>query len=151
MKKLVLLLILLVAVLSPAAAAKGDISAGLALGQPSGITGTYELEDQLSVDGLVAFRFGSNSVYLRAVASYEITEFAIEDLKFYPYAGAGVGFNIGNSFGLDVVAPVGVSYYFDDPPIELFLEVTPGLDLMDLGGTPFSIGGSLGARYRLDF
>jgi hypothetical protein len=150
MKKLVLLLILLIAVLSPAAAAKGDISAGLSLGQPSGITGTYLLDDQLSVDGLVAFRFGSNSVYLRAVASYEITEFAIENAKFYPYAGAGAGLDIGNTIGLDVVVPVGVSYYFDDPPIEVFLEVTPSLDLMDLGGAPFYLGGSIGARYKLN-
>lgn len=149
MKKLVLLLILLVAVLSPAAAAKGDISAGLALGEPSGITGRYVLEDKLSIDGLAAFSFVGNSLYLRATAAYEIAEFAIEDLKFYPYAGGGVGMSIGGGFGLDIVAPVGVSYYFDDPAIEVYLEVAPRVDLVN--SFKFNIGGALGGRYKLDF
>jgi hypothetical protein len=149
MKKFVLLLVLLIAVLSPAAAAKGDISAGIALGEPSGITGNYDLEDQLSVDALVAFRFASNSMYLRGVASYEVTEFAIEDLKFYPYVGVGLGASIGSPFGLEIVAPVGVSYYFDDPPIEVYLEAAPSVDIMD--GFSFHMGGALGARYKLDF
>lgn len=153
MKKIGILFVLLVILISPAAAADGDISVGLGLGQPSGLTGKYVIDDQLSANMLLAFRFGSattgGAMSIRTAVSYNVTEVAIENAYFYPYVGGGVDVMIGNdAFGLGAVAPVGFSYYFDDPPIELYAEVVPGVSFTQ-GTDPFYVGGGIGGRYRL--
>ncbi|MCF7934140.1 MAG: hypothetical protein K9M84_09900 [Spirochaetia bacterium] len=151
MKKCMLILLVCLAVVAPLAAAgnEGDISVGVLLGQPLGLTGKYVINDDLSVAALVGVAGGALAIH--ADGHYGFDAFTIEDIDLYPYVGAGVqlGLATGNfSMGLNV--PVGISYYIADPAIEVYLELVPGLNLVNpfFG---FNFGGGIGARYHLDF
>ncbi|MGM0432079.1 MAG: hypothetical protein ACQEQU_05140 [Spirochaetota bacterium] len=155
MKKLGIIFLLVVILISPVAASgeAGDISVGLALGQPSGLTGKFMMDDKLSTNVLTAFRFGSSTtsgaMLVRAAVSFDVADVAIENADFYPYVGGGIDVMMGDTFGLGVVAPLGISYYFDDPPIEVYAEVVPGLSFTS-GTDPFYVGGGIGGRYSLN-
>lgn len=61
MKKCMLILLVCLAVVAPLAAAgnEGDISVGVLLGQPLGLTGKYVINDDLSVAALVGVAGGA--------------------------------------------------------------------------------------------
>lgn len=148
MKKIVVLLVLLIAVLSPVLAKEGDISAGAVLGEPFGVTGRYDLGNQLSVDALVGYGVAGKNLDIRADVLYNYLEFAIEDVDLYPYAGGGIGLGFGSAFELGLKFPVGISYFITDPAIEVYAEVVPGLNFYPFGAT---FTGGVGGRYALDF
>jgi hypothetical protein len=60
--------------------------------------------------------------------------------------GAGIGFGAGDEWvALAVRIPVGISYQFPSAPIDIFLELVPGLKLYDR--TAFVFGLTLGGRF----
>lgn len=152
MKKLVLIVLLVLTVFVPLTAAgapvqEGDISAGVLLGQPFALTGKYVIDKELSAEAVIGVGVGSG-LSIRADVMYNFLEFAIEDIDLYPYAGGGLNINLGSGFGLGLAFPVGVAYYFDDYPIEVYLELTPGLNI--IGGFNATFGGGIGGRYSFD-
>jgi hypothetical protein len=151
MKKWMLILLACLVVVAPLAAVgnEGDISVGVLLGQPLGLTGKYVIDNDLSVAALVGV--DKKALAIHVDGHYAFDSLSIEDIDLYPYVGAGVqlGLATGNfSMGLNV--PVGISYYIADPAIEVFLELVPGLNLVN-PFFDFNFGGGIGARYHLDF
>jgi len=151
MKKTLLVLVLLAAFVFPAAAESftDDLSVGAAVGEVLAATGKYQIDDSLSAAVFTGFAVGRNQLYLKGEANYAMAdwEFAIENANFYPYVGGGAtAFLLGN-FNIGVNGIVGVSYYFDDMPLEVFLELGPGVTFLDGIGLDYS--GHLGARYAL--
>jgi len=158
MKKTLLVLVLLAAFVFPAAAESftNDLSVGAAVGSSFTATAKYEFDDALSAAAFVGTPLGDNFLYFRGEANYDMAdwEFAIENAKFYPYVGGGatvLAFGDGG-FKLAADGLLGVSYYFDDMPLEVFLELGPGLILLQ--GSEFALdfdynGFFLGARYAL--
>ncbi len=152
MKRILVILVVCLAVVMPITAAEpvsdvGDISVGLALGVPSGVSAKYVFDDNISFDAVVGYGLSAKPVVLRTDALYGFDKFTIGTVDLYPYVGGGlnVGFFNGFSFGIDV--PAGISYHFDNPAVEIFLEVVPGITVIPFD---FSFSGGIGARYTLD-
>ncbi len=153
MKKVLLVVALILVVALPLSAAKYDKSNGIGIGLSggypvSGIAVKYGMDD-LRVVGTLGYRLGS-ALSLEAGAQYDVAEFDIEDIPFYVNVGVTGAMHIGfgGGFGLSVNVPVGVSYFFEEYPIEVFLKVAPGVRVRPTIG--FDIGASLGGLYYLD-
>ncbi len=157
MKKIVLVLLLTLAILMPAVAGnsmveKGDISVGVSLGEPFGVTAKYGLGEDLidgfdlTAEGVLGFGI-SNGLSVRGNLLWNYTEIAIDTVDLYPYVGAGLGLNFGSGFGMGLAFPIGISYYFEEYPIEVYAEIVPSFDIVPFGA---SIAGGIGGRYKLD-
>lgn len=153
MKKLFLICMIVLAVAAPVfadghKAKEGDIAVGLALGEPSGITATYELGDDLSAKALVAFSFGSSKLNIKPGIEYAFSKFSIDKIDLYPYAGADLAVGLIGDFSLGAHIAGGVTYYLEDPELEIFLELAPGFNL--LPSAKFDFDGAIGVRLPLD-
>ncbi|NQU87506.1 MAG: hypothetical protein HQ541_17270 [Mariniphaga sp.] len=147
MKKLLILAVLLLAIIIPVTAADTngkDFGVGLYLGSPLGITAKYDLDDELSIVGGLGFGGG---LIISGGVQYNFVDFSIEDLDFNAYFGGNLGITFGTQFNISFEVPVGISYYFKDPAIEVFLEVGPAFNFVTLDAG--AVGG-IGARYELD-
>ena len=147
MKKVLILAILLIAIIIPAAAADTngkDFGVGLYLGSPLGVTAKYDLDQELCVVGGLGFGSG---LTISGGVQYNFTDFNIEDLNFNVYFGGNVHIVFGTTFDIGLEVPVGISYYLADPSIEIFLEAGPVFNFLTLSAG--AIGG-IGARYELD-
>jgi len=151
MKKVLIILTLVLIIALPLSAANyakpNGVGAGLTLGYPTGLTGRYGMDD---------FRFlgnftwdYSNGFYFDVGVLYDITEVTIANLPIYINAGVQTGIGIAETkFQFSVNAIIGASYYFEDVPIELFLNLAPGVAIMPSLG--FSPKGGLGAIWYFD-
>lgn len=127
--------------------------AGLFLGEPTGITLKGYVSRQLAIDGFASWSFVDEAVTFIADATYDFFDIPVKSQHFtIPfYAGFGGklaldrgGRNDGKTlFGLRV--PVGVAMDFVKYPIEIFLEVAPGVELIP--ATDPDVTGGLGARF----
>lgn len=146
-----------------AGAREGELGAGLTLGDPTGITAKYWLDEQAAVDAAVAWslddqRFNLHADYL--LHSFE--QMKGEPLQWaYHYGiGARVKFadnNSGNDNGksednnkedasLGVRFPLGLDFYPTQlPRLEFFVEIAPVLDVIP--DTDFDLEFGIGARF----
>ncbi|MEA1896751.1 MAG: hypothetical protein U9N53_03695 [Bacteroidota bacterium] len=69
----------------------------------------------------------------------------VNEGKLPLYFGLGLKLGFGNDVHIGIRVPIGLNYMFDDVPIDIFVEVAPGLQLTP--ATAFDIDGGLGARY----
>ena len=61
------------------------------------------------------------------------------------YFGLGLKLGFGNDVKIGIRVPIGLDYMFDTVPIDIFVEIAPGLQLTP--ATAFDLDGGLGARY----
>ena len=151
MKKLFLALALLV--VSPLAHAQEGTGIGVVLGSPNGLTARHWIESDRSIEGALGWaitegRFQVNVNYL----FHQPEVLAVGDGALDLFYGAGVSLRTrsGAQNGEVVFGPrlpVGLSYYFKDPKIELFGQVA-----LNLGLIPSSnvyVDGNVGVRFYL--
>lgn len=117
MKKVLIVLALVALAVLPVAAKKGIEAVGVEVGEPTGITILFPIENK-KLDGYAtaAFRFGStNSVDVLAGGQYEVTTFKIEKAKFGVNAGleAGLSVILGEGGGVGVSGRGTVSVDYD--------------------------------------
>ena len=149
MKKVLLVIALILVIALPLSAAKtSGIGVGVSGGWPvSGVAVKYAMDDFRAV-GTLGYSFNS-AFALEAGAQYDVTEFDIDGIPFYVNVGVTGAMSLGGgSFGLSVNVPVGVSYFFEDYPVEVFLKIGPGVKILPSVG--FDIGGALGGLWYLD-
>ena len=120
---------------------------GLLLGEPTGLSMKYWLNESFAVDGGVgASFFRENGVQLHSdVLWHAFGLFDVPEGRLPLYFGLGgrVKFEDGDDrFGIRF--PIGVSYMFDQRPIDVFLEVAPILDVSP--SVQGSFNAVLGAR-----
>ena len=149
MKKSIILALVMLAMILPVSAADmngKDLGVGLYLGSPAGITAKYDLDDELSIVGVVGFNGG---LMLRGGVQYQFLDFSIEKLNFPVYVGGNLDITLLGGFDIGLSIPFGVSHYLkvDKNLVELFLEVGPSFNFVSLtaGAT-----GANGARLELD-
>lgn len=153
MKKVILVLALVLVIALPLSAAgymkTNGIGVGLSGGYPvSGVAVKYGMDDFRLV-GTVGYNYGVNSgIAIEAGAQYDLTEFDIDGIPFYVNVGVTGAIGIGSPFTLSVNVPFGVSYFFEDFPMEAFLKVGPGVKILDKVG--FDIGGAIGALWYFE-
>jgi len=142
----------LLAISSTNVNAEQDLGVGLILGEPTGLSLKYWLDDDRAIDAAAAWSFsGSNSVQVHAdylFHRFDIfdTGAAMDKLALYYGVGARVKDKDRHDdtvFGIRI--PVGVTYLFSEAPFDLFAEIVPIVDLapdVDVG-----INAAIGLRF----
>ncbi|MGH7942313.1 MAG: hypothetical protein ACREFR_14695 [Limisphaerales bacterium] len=126
------------------------VGVGIQLGAPIGVNAKYWLNDMLAVDGA----FGL-SPYAHAPAEihadflvHDFDLFSLDSGKLPVYFGAGLVGRFRDDGRSDLGGfrfPIGISYMFEDVPIDIFAEVAPEVIF-----APFGRGyldGAVGIRF----
>jgi hypothetical protein len=137
-----MMVVILVGLICASAFAQDHLGLGVILGEPTGFSIKYWIDKEQAVDGGVGWSFWDEDGFqLHADYlwhNFEWLQPAVTAGKLPVYFGAGarLKFRDNNNwrdddgdtvFGLR--APAGISYLFDDKPIEVFAEIAPILDL----------------------
>ncbi|OQY33007.1 MAG: hypothetical protein B6241_09210 [Spirochaetaceae bacterium 4572_59] len=122
---------------------EGRAKAGLALGYPFGLTFGYKLANYMEVNVFAGshlndFSLGTNLLF--TVVDINIKE------EMFPFSiGPAVYFNIDDDFNMAIAATVRGEYNFNEIPLNLYVEITPGFSFIN--DFDFYIASSLGIRY----
>lgn len=135
---------------APASATSpGRFGAGFVFGEPTGISAKYWINDVIALDAAFGISLeDSDDVFLNADVlwhNYDLIPVSRGRAAAYLGIGPSILFRDeeDNRFGVRV--PVGVSYQFDDKPLDIFFEIAPILDLSPDVEGDFNIG--IGLRY----
>ena len=140
------ILVLLVFVV--AAAGFAQTSVGIILGEPTGLSGKQWIGEGASFDLAVAWSFlPEGALYAHVDYQQHFDDLDVDAGTLLWFAGIGPRIYIGNEVGIGMRIPVGLVYDIDDVPLEVFLELAPGLNLFP--STVFNFGGGIGVRYQL--
>ncbi len=126
---------------------------GLIAGIPSGLTLKGYLSPRMAVSGIVSWSFIEDAFTLIGDLTWELGELPVDSanvtVPFYAGVGGRVGFDQrGKNDGKTLIgirAPIGIAAQWSSSPVELFLEVGPGIELSP--SSEFDITAGLGARY----
>jgi hypothetical protein len=149
MKKIILSLLLMTALTGPALAdPAGKLGLGVVVGSPIGPTMKYWLDSRTAVD--FGIGFDEDPVFY--------ADFLWHNWNLTPkptsgqmalYAGVGPRYEVidhhEDEFGLRV--PFGLSYFFDNAPIELYGEIVPVFVIAP--DTDAEFDGGVGVRFYL--
>src|SRR5438128_9345828 len=123
--------------------------AGLILGEPIGVSLKYWLSEKTAIDGALAwsFRNEDNFEFHTDFLFHEFDWVPVSSGKLLFYFGGGLRVKLQDNdddrFGIR--GPVGVSYLFDEVPVDIFVEVGPVIDFTPR--TRGGVTGGIGARY----
>ena len=141
------ILLTLILSLSP-----GSLGAGFILGQPTGLSFSYIAShanfSEFAIAWAIPGRFHFNADFLFQWDLETNTEdFEIElPGRFVFYSGPGISFEIDNTSPyMGIRADLGLRYEFKGNPIDIFLEVSPGVRIFP-STTAFMEGG-IGGRF----
>jgi len=152
---------ILIGLVSASAFAQEQFGIGVILGEPTGLSVKYWLDDKHAVDGAAAWSFWDGDGFQLH------SDFLWHNLDLFDDPGGcsgklplhyGVGARLkfrdengkhddGHDTVFGIRAPVGLSYLFDGKPFDVFLEIAPILDLAPDIELNFSI--ALGMRFYL--
>jgi len=144
MKKLtVFMVVALVLSAGPVSVKAEGMGLGIILGEPTGLSGKMWTGGNTAVDGAAAWSFGDNGA-LHLHADYlfhknDLLEFASL------YYGLGARVKLTDDVQVGIRIPFGLVHNLESAPIDIFLEIVPGLNLIP--ETNFGINGGLGARF----
>ncbi len=130
----------------------GDIGLGIILGEPSGLSFKAHLDDRHAFDLALDFSFLDEALHVHGDYLVHFPEWmrGVRGGYWRPYVGLGAKVRIvdhkGRSGdGLSVRIPFGLSWSPKGPPIDVFLEIVPGLKLLPETDPDFDAG--LGVRW----
>jgi hypothetical protein len=125
------------------------IGAGVIVGEPTGPTAKFWLTETLAIDGTLGWSLrDTDNVYLNADIlwhNYDLIPVSRGKTAVYYGVGPSIEFRHDEDNRFGVRAPVGVSYTFDDKPLDVFVEVAPILDVAPELRGDFNVG--IGVRY----
>lgn len=152
MKKIIIVMIGICLLVAFPAASYSDFSIGIGAGTATFLTTRVNLDRSTAAVLNIGFgHWGTEGLYLRPQLQFYKTHrnFAIERQDFYPYLGIAVPIGLLTKLDLTVSGVLGLSYYLNDGPLELYIEALPGLDIVRKGelGMGLGLGASIGARY----
>jgi hypothetical protein len=150
MRKLILLAVILILISSMSPAQDKGYGVGIILGEPSGLSGKYWLNNTNALDFGLGFSFTNfNNSRVQLSCDYLWNKYNLLNSteKLVVYYGPGVKLLIGGNndpkLGLRGVA--GIGWFAKNAPIDVFFELAPVLYLIP--GTVFKFDGGIGARY----
>lgn len=127
------------------------IGAGLYLGDPTGITLKGYLTKNIALDGVAAWSFVDDSFTLMTDATYDFFDIDFDTdvitVPFYAGGGAQLTFDDGknNDTSATIHIPVGVAVQWVKQPVEIFVELSPGIQIAP--ETELDLSGGIGARF----
>ena len=148
MKKTVIAVLLALVLLSPAAFADGGpLGLGIILGEPTGISAKLWLGDTHALDAAVAWSFqDEGSFYFHGSYLFHMMDLiSVEQGSLPLYIGIGGKISLRDEPHVGIRVPVGLAYIFPTAPVDVFLEIAPGIGLIP--STSPDWGAGLGVRY----
>jgi hypothetical protein len=149
MKKPVLcLIIIILGTISPAQDKGYGI--GIIIGEPTGLSGKYWLNNANALDFGLGFsftHFNNSRIQLHCDYLWNIYDLFKTSEKFVIYYGPGIKILTGgsNDAKLGIRGVAGIGWFIKDAPLDLFFEAAPVVYLIP--GTILKIDGGIGARY----
>jgi hypothetical protein len=133
---------ILMGLISTCAFAQDKLGLGLIVGEPTGFSVKYWLDEEHAIDGAAAWSFWDGDGF-QLQGDYLWHNFDLLDApggaagKLPVYYGVGARLKFRDDEGrhddddaiFGIRAPLGISYLFDGEPFDLFAEVAPILDL----------------------
>jgi hypothetical protein len=152
MKKLGIAIIGIFILASFPAAAYSDFSIGVGAGTATFVTTRTNLSHATSIIINIGFGYwGTDTLYLRPQLQFYKTQrnYVIDRKDFYPYLGIAVPLGLVSNLDLTLSGILGLSYYINNGPVELYIEALPGLDIVQKGefDLGMGMGVNIGARY----
>ncbi len=128
----------------------GKFGAGFTVGEPIGPSLKYFFNDSLAIDGAFGWSLHDHTdFYMQSDLlwhNFDLIPVSQGRMPVYFGVGGLLRFrNSGEDDQFGIRAPVGVSYLFDNVPVDIFAEIGPALDL-----TPTVRGevtGGIGIRF----
>ena len=150
--KIAIIMLLLAA--SANARTQDDFGIGIILGEPTGLSLKYWIDEEIAVDGALAWSYSENdSLQLHGdylVHNYDVLE--LDEMPVYYGVGARLKFKDDDGRGRNendamfgIRFPLGITYLFEDAPLDLFFELVPVLDLSP--DVDLDINAALGLRF----
>ena len=130
---------------------KRNLGFGIVIGEPTGFSLKYMKTETVAFDGAVAWSFADESTFhihadiLHHNWTFLQKEFGITEGALPLYYGIGGRLKFGNDLRAGVRFVVGVSYLFEDGPIDAFFELAPIMDVAP--ETTLNGNAALGMRY----
>lgn len=124
---------------------------GLHLGEPTGFTLKGYLTQRWALDGIFAWSFIDDALTIIGDATFEILDIPVDTnvitLPFYVGGGGKVAINAGHDDRTEAAirVPVGLAVQWVNHPVEVFLELGPGVKVAP--ETEFDLTGGIGVRY----
>jgi len=151
MKK-ILIFVVLGGLLLPSGSIAQDsgLGLGIILGQPTGVSFKAWTARNQAVDVAVAWAFDrEEAVHVHAdYLFHNFRLFDVEKGEFVLYYGIGGRIKAESRTRFGIRIPIGLSYLFEDVPLELFFELGPIMDLAP--STLFRMSTGVGIRYYFD-
>ena len=123
---------------------------GIIVGEPTGISAKYWTGRTTAIDGAVAWSFShGGSLYLHG--DFLMHHFEVVDImsgKMPLYYGFGAKVILKDDPLLGGHVPLGIAYLVEDAPLDIFIEIRPGINLFP--ATEFDISGGIGVRFYFD-
>lgn len=132
---------------SRVSAQDSGFGAGIMFGEPTGVSIKLWTSETTAIDGGLAWSF-MNGGFMHIHADFLMHKFGVIDVnsgRLPLYFGIGARLGLGNELHVGVRVPIGLDYLFDEAPVDIFLEIAPGLDLTP--ATAFALDGGIGVRY----
>jgi len=154
MKCKIAIIVLLLAVVSANARTQDDFGIGVIIGEPTGLSLKYWLDEDRAIDGAAAWSYSENDSFQLhgdyLVHNYDLLE--ADELPVYYGIGARLKFKDNDGRGRNendaifgIRVPLGITYLFDDAPLDLFFELVPVLDLSP--DVELDINAAVGLRF----
>jgi hypothetical protein len=126
------------------------IGLGVILGQPTGVSLKAWTTRSQAVDVAVAWAFDrEEAVHVHAdYLFHNFRLFRVEKGDFVLYYGIGGRIKAESRTRFGIRIPIGISYFFEDAPVEIFFELGPIMDLAP--STLFRMTTGVGVRYYFD-
>lgn len=154
MKCKMAIIVLLLAVGSANARMQDAVGLGFIIGEPTGLSLKYWLDEERAIDGAAAWSYSENDSF-QLHGDYLIHDYELLDAREMPvYYGIGARLKLKDDEGrgrneddaiFGIRVPVGITYLFDDAPLDLFFEIVPVLDIAP--DVELDINAAVGLRF----
>jgi hypothetical protein len=144
-----IVLFILILLVSITKAQDNGFGAGILLGEPTGLSGKYWLDDSRALDFGLASSFAHTHTALSLHGDLIIHNFDLikSDFRLPVYYGLGLRIhfnnNNGNTFGARGV--LGIAWILSNNPMDIFIEVAPVFNIIP--ETSLHLDFSIGSRY----
>lgn len=146
-------LALLAALASPPTNVHGPFGVGLILGEPSGVSGKLFLDERHALDLALDFSLRNDAFYVHGDYVLHLPGLlaGLSEGIWLAYVGVGGKLKVrdrkkdDDDLGVTVRVPLGVAWMPKTVPIDVFLEIVPGMRV--LPETDPDFGAGLGVRW----
>jgi hypothetical protein len=123
---------------------------GIIIGEPTGLSGKLWTGNHTAIDGALAWSFGKkDALHIHGdMLFHDYKLIKVSEGKLPVYYGIGCRIKLEDETKIGIRIPVGLSYQFQNAPLDIFLEIVPILELIP--ATDFNMNGAIGVRYFFD-